>query len=256
MHMPQVFKSHGYHPQSNKGHIKNCNTLSRQSQVPAHNRQKMLFRHLMSFVKISMFEDWLNESLLKWTLEQHKLEEEHNSLAQSAGHCLPYTWYTKCKNAPIASRYLSFLPYTSWMHDYNTVLNSKLISYVEMQKSTSWTVPVCASSHLVVLCFTLWTIHDTTNLKQKCVKSHDQRSPQRFKKSALSSDICLPHIKALLTYTAQDWQICSWSLFGPIEMERKKIRKRGAIFKRLHDVQLKVQKRKSQRNNSSREAQT
>lgn len=36
--IPQVFKSHGYHPQSNKGHPNNCETLSRQAQVPAHNR--------------------------------------------------------------------------------------------------------------------------------------------------------------------------------------------------------------------------
>lgn len=136
MHMPQVFKSHGYYPQSNKEHTKNCNTLSRQTQVPAHNRRKTLFRHLMSFVKTSMFEDWLNGSLPRPTLEQHKSGEEHNSLAQSIRHSLSYAWYTKCKNVPIPSRHLSFLPHTSWMHDYNTVLNSKLTSYVEIQKST------------------------------------------------------------------------------------------------------------------------
>lgn len=183
-HATSFFKSHAYHPQSNKGHIKNCNTLSRQAQVPAHNRRKMLFRHLMSFVKMSMFEDWLNESLPRRTLEQHKSEEEHNSLAQSVRHCLSYARYTKCKNAPIPARYLSLLPHTSWTHDYNTVLNGKPISYVEMQKSMRLTVPVCASSHLVVVCFTLLTIHDTTNLKQKCIKrhGHDRRSPQCFKK--------------------------------------------------------------------------
>lgn len=161
MHMPQVFKSHGYHPQSNKEHTKNCNTLSRQTQVPAHNRRKMLFRHLMSFVKTSMFEDWLNGSLPRPTLEQHKSGEEHNSLAQSIRHSLSYAWYAKCKNAPIRLRHLSFLPHTSWMHDYNTVLNSKLTSYVEMQKSTRWTVPICASSHLVVVCFNLEMCYKT-----------------------------------------------------------------------------------------------